>query len=131
VEYSNVKIPDRLEQIVRHQSRPPSAKQSRTWDPPYDLKETGDAYTLFIDLPGVEEDEIRISIRDRKVIVGGEREFDHDNEDAEEFIKIGRLFGPYAIEIPLPGDVCDELVRAKYRRGVLRLRLPKRNGRGV
>jgi HSP20 family molecular chaperone IbpA len=53
------------------------------------------------------------------------REFDLDNEDPEDYLQIKRPYGPFHIEVPLPSPVDFELATAKYKRGVLKVRMPK------
>jgi HSP20 family protein len=76
-------------------------------------------------LPGVDEDEIKIDFENGRLCIEGVREFDHDNFDAEEFSVIDRPYGSYDLSILLPAGSNANLARAKYKRGVLRLQIPR------
>ena len=96
--------------------------------PPTDLKDTPVEYVAFIDLPGIDEDEIKFIWKPELLVITGSREFDHDTEDAEEFVQLQRSFGPFLCRIPLDNTIDIDRASAKYRRGVLKIRMPKRKG---
>lgn len=97
---------------------------ARPWQPQFDLKSDGREVAVFVDLPGIDEDQLAIEIQPNELVIEGERPFDHDDEDAEEFLQLGRPYGSFVLRIDLPDPVDPNQATAKYRRGVLRLRLP-------
>lgn len=94
------------------------------WEPYYDLRVGERDLVAFVDLPGVNEDELQIEVNAQSLVVEGDRDFDHDLEDAEEFTKIGRPYGAFRVEIHLSESINPDGATAKYRRGVLRIRMP-------
>lgn len=118
---------DRLRAILSDRSRKTSGDGGRRWTPLGDLRKTKGEYTLFLDLPGIDEDELEICFRNGRLIVAGQREFDHDKEDAEEYTRLDRPYGWFSYEIPLDGDVVADQMIAKYRRGVLKVQVPRTN----
>jgi len=80
---------------------------------------------VLIDLPGLDEDAIEIRLDGDLLIVAGEREFDHDYDDAEDFTRLDRPFGPFQCRIPLVHGADLDRATAKYKRGVLKVRLPR------
>lgn len=99
---------------------------SQAWEPFYDVKETPTETTIFVDLPGVDEDEISIEEITGSIEVSVRREFDHDTEDAEEYTRLGRPYGAFVCRVPLSPKADAEEMTAKYRRGVLKIRVPTR-----
>lgn len=97
------------------------------WLPAYDVRDSRQEMVVFVDLPGMDEDDIAIHLRNAELVIQGNREFDHDTEDAEEFITIERPYGPFDLHVDVPTNVDPEQISAKYKRGVLKVRLPKRN----
>lgn len=93
--------------------------------PPVDVKETPTEVVVYVDLPGVDEDELQFCWRERELCICGMRDFNHDTEDAEEFTRIERTFGSFKCQIPLDATVDIDRTTAKYRRGVLKVILPR------
>jgi HSP20 family protein len=93
---------------------------------PCDVKETSSEYLIVIDLPGVDEDEIHLAFQDGVFTCQVDREFDHDAEDAEEYIRLDRPYGHFETKVMLGGDGVFDLATAKYKRGVLKVRIPRR-----
>lgn len=96
-----------------------------------DIKESRAAVTVYIDLPGIDEDELTIGFENGTLLVFGEREFDHDNEDAEEYSVIDRPYGRFRYRIAVEGALDTLNITAKYKRGVLKIRIPKTGISGV
>ena len=104
---------------------PPAAKSNfGQWAPPIDVKIADNEIVVFADLPGVDEDHVMIEVLPDELILAGEREFDMDREDPEDYVRLDRPYGPFELHIPLPHPVDPNEATAKYRRGVLRIRLP-------
>jgi HSP20 family protein len=103
--------------------------RTATWHVPYDIKEAAREFVVLVDLPGVDEDEIRIDVRGEFLEIEAMREFDHDREDAEEYTHIERSYGRLACRIALPSSLETEEITAKYKRGVLTVRMPWRHDR--
>jgi len=91
-----------------------------------DVRDTAKEYVLYLDVPGMEEDDIRIDADRNSLEVTGCRDFDHDNQDAEEFLMIGRSFGDFRYRIRFEREIYPMEITVRYRRGVLRVRVPKR-----
>lgn len=94
--------------------------------PPMDFRDTKHDFVAYIDLPGIDEDELEFVWHEHVLCIGGTREFNHDAEDAEEFTQIERKFGPFVCRIPLNDTLDVTNATAKYKRGVLKLAMPKR-----
>ena len=92
---------------------------------PVDIKQEDGAVIVYADLPGVDEDDIHIEVTGRTLTISGERDFDHDNEDPEDFLKIERPYGRYNRKVNLPGGLNAAEITAKYKRGVLKVRVPR------
>lgn len=99
-------------------------RAARRWMPSFDVKITDREAVVLIDLPGVDEDDLGIEVLPGSILVRGERPFDHDQEDAEEYTSLGRPYGPFLVQTDLSCDVDPNRATAKYRRGVLRVRVP-------
>ncbi len=89
-----------------------------------DLSESDDALELTADLPGMEEDDIDVTLRDGAVTIHGERK--HESEEKKKnFYRAERAYGAFSRTIPLPCEVDHDRVDATFKKGVLKVRLPK------
>ncbi len=119
---------------MRPVSRPENANSKETAEgrgaPPRllvaacDVKATAQEITVFVDLPGVDEDDISVAVESRALNISAERDFDHDNEDAEEYTHLGRPYGMFFCAVALPPNADTDNMTAKYKRGVLKVRVP-------
>jgi HSP20 family protein len=92
---------------------------------PVDLKEDRREYVVFLDLPGVDEDEILLEGFEASLRISAPRDFNHDHEDAEEFIRLERPYGHFETVLTFAKPVLWHHITARYRRGVLKVRVPK------
>lgn len=91
---------------------------------PLDLWETDEAYMLQAFLPGVDADEIQVSIIDNQVTLSAEIKKDETIAD-DQYVIRERRYGPLVREIILPTGVNSDEVQAEYEDGVLTLTMPK------
>lgn len=93
--------------------------------PALDLEESGDQYTLHVELPGVRPEDIELSVDGEALTLTGERHF-YDEQEAERFRRVERSFGRFHRVIRLPDGSDPEGVEATWRDGLLEIRVPKR-----
>jgi HSP20 family protein len=102
----------------------PTANTGRTWIPPVDMYETKDDVVLALELPGLTEKDVAVSITGDLLTVKGERRFAQDVKE-HELLHVERVYGKFERLIQLPMPVQSDRVKASYREGVLEIRLPK------
>ncbi|MFC4447879.1 Hsp20/alpha crystallin family protein [Halorussus aquaticus] len=89
-----------------------------------DLLESDDAYLLVVDLPGSNEETVDVSVTDGRLEIEARREkdvpmeFSYLQEERSLFLDA---------DLPLPPDATGADAEASIDRGVLELRLPKRD----
>lgn len=76
------------------------------------------------ELPGLEAEDIDISLRNNTLILQGEKKFE-DEETKDNYHRIERSYGRFYRAISLPAEVEAEKIKAKYKKGVLEVKLPK------
>lgn len=94
------------------------------WCPALDILETGDAYVVWAELPGVGKDRIQIEVIGRQVILSGTRTVENEFESAE-YRSVERVHGYFQRRFELPGPIDVDNSVAKYVDGVLQLYFPK------
>ncbi len=101
-----------------------TAAGTRAWAPVFDMYETKDELVLKLELPGVREKDVSLSITGDVLTVKGERAFDQEQKD-ENYVHVERVYGKFERSIQLPMPVQADRVKATYRDGVLEVKLPK------
>ena len=92
--------------------------------PRIDFAETGEGYELTADLPGLDEENLEISLSHDVLTLKGERS--HERQDDGRNVHLNeRGFGCFKRAFRLPEDVDQEHIEARLRNGVLEIRLPK------
>lgn len=121
---------DQLRQEVeavlnRFDTRSPLSSSWRGVFPAVNLYETADAYILMAELPGLDHDDIQLSLEGSSVTLQGEREIDYANQEGNAVHRRERQVGSFRRAFELPGQIDAEKVEATHRNGVLLVRLPK------
>lgn len=96
----------------------------RRWIPAMDLVESGGDIVLRADLPGLSEEDVAIEIKDSVLTVAGERKTENE-EKGDNYYRAERAFGTFSRSLTLPDGVDPDTVNAKFRDGVLEVRIPK------
>ena len=94
------------------------------WAPALDISERKDAYLVTVELPGVEPDDLDITLEDGLLTIQGERHFAHDSSE-QQFHRIERRYGAFRRSITLPTQVQAEQIEASFDNGVLEVMVPK------
>jgi HSP20 family protein len=95
------------------------------WRPPADIHETGSAILVKMELAGMREDDIEVTLYQDALVVSGKREDDADHQSEMSYHEAQIHYGPFRAEILLPCPVKRDEVEARYENGFLRVMLPK------
>ena len=95
-----------------------------------DVKESGDAYTVQAEVPGVSKDDIHVAIDGNIVTLRAEVKQQDTKTEGERVLRSERYYGEVSRSFQLPVDIDDAKASAKYDSGVLSLTLPKKRGGG-
>ena len=94
------------------------------WAPALDISERKDAYLVTVELPGVQADDLEITMEDGLLTIQGERQFAHDSSE-QQFHRVERRYGAFRRSITLPAQVQAEQIEASFDNGVLQILVPK------
>ena len=98
--------------------------ETTAWAPALDISERKDAYLVTVELPGVEADDLQITLEDGLLTIQGERHFAHDSSE-QQFHRVERRYGAFRRSITLPAHVMAEQIEASADNGVLQIVVPK------
>jgi HSP20 family protein len=85
--------------------------------------------TIELEAPGLEKDEIDVSVDDRQVTITGQKRVESERREGSMVVR-ERAFGRFQRAIPMPVAVTADGAEASYRRGVLKIRVPKAGSPG-
>jgi HSP20 family protein len=100
------------------------AGSAPAWVPALDISERKDAYLVTVELPGVEADDLQVTLEDGLLTIQGERHFAHDSSE-QHFHRVERRYGVFRRSITLPAHVMADAVEASVEDGVLQVVVPK------
>jgi len=102
---------------------PQTATPRRTILPRYDVREEADAFTVTIDLPGVERSAVETAVENETLTIFGRRAW----TPPAEWTPLHResAVADYRLTLELNRRVNHEAIRAELSQGVLTLTLPK------
>jgi HSP20 family protein len=98
--------------------------EEREWVPSMDISETSEEVIVKAEVPGMDAKDIQVSISNNILTIQGEKK--HEKEEKEENVhRVERSYGSFYRSIQLPAEVDSEKADATYKKGILKLKLPK------
>jgi HSP20 family protein len=91
------------------------------WVPTMDVRETPEEYLVFVDLPGVRQDDVIVELRNAVLTISGTRV----PVERGEAQRVERPYGSFVRNLTLPQGVDGDSIVAHYADGVLTLHIPK------
>ncbi len=90
-----------------------------------DIREDDDAYYIDAEIPGVDKDDIDVSVEGNRVAINAETKRENEKKNGKELI-VERSWGKAYRAFALPADIDGDRTEAHYDKGVLALKLPKK-----
>ncbi len=92
--------------------------------PTLDILNTEDAFVVVASLPGVQPDDVEITLENQTLSIRGQIGDESESEQGE-YLYRERKFGRFSRQVQFPTRVDPESAEANFANGVLRLRVPK------
>lgn len=99
-------------------------QNSGTWAPPVDVAEDNEKIHVRVEVPGMDEKDLKVNYEDGLLTISGERQF--DRKDDRNYHRIERQYGSFVRSFSLPRTVEANQIVANYRNGVLEIEVPKK-----
>lgn len=106
-------------------SGPDTARDRAGWlRPRVDISESDDGYHLDVEIPGVDKENLELSVADGVLTVSGEQR--HETEDKDRhYHRVERSYGSFRRVLSLPDDADEDSVTARFRNGILSVTIRK------
>jgi len=95
-----------------------------SWMPHVDITEDESSFTVIADIPGVNPDEVEVTLHNNVLTIRGERDSELSREK-ENFKRRERFRGTFQRQFSLPELTDEDAISAKANHGVLEITIPK------
>jgi len=118
-------LQNRVNSLFRDFNDGDSPLTTASFVPAVDIYEDDQKVILKLEVPGIEEKDLDVSVENNTLTVKGERKFEKEEKE-ENFHRIERRYGSFFRAFTLPPTVDTEGIGAQYNAGVLKLELKKK-----
>jgi len=98
--------------------------EGTSWVPAVEVFEKEDKYVIRVELPGVKEEDMNVSVEGDTLTIKGEKKAEGEVKE-ENYYRCERSYGSFIRSIGLPSTVNASKISADYEDGVLEVTLPK------
>ncbi|MFA6053871.1 MAG: Hsp20/alpha crystallin family protein [Thermodesulfovibrionales bacterium] len=92
--------------------------------PSVDIVKEGDDIVVKAELPGMKKEDIDVSLTKDTITISGEKKKEEKIEK-KDYYSLERSYGSFKRSFSLPAEVQTEKASAKFKDGVLEIRIPK------
>lgn len=97
---------------------------SSVWAPAVDIAEQDDQYVVKIELPGVNKDDVKITLESNILTIRGEKKQEKEIKE-DNYHRMERSYGSFQRSFTLPATVKSDKIDASFKDGILTVSLPK------
>ena len=98
--------------------------RARGFVPAVELSENDESYTITVEIPGVNRDEVHVDLHEGMLIIHGEKKSERE-EKKERGRYIERSYGSFSRSFTLPTDADADRLDASFKDGVLKIVVPR------
>ncbi len=99
--------------------------QTAIFTPGIELSETEDDVILTAELPGMDKNDVNVEMDENALVISGEKKEEHEENKRNWHLR-EQSFGSFRREIPLPAAVEAGKAKASFKKGVLKVTIPKK-----
>ena len=97
---------------------------SEFWMPLVDITEDEKEFTIMVELPQINKEDVHVVVVDSVLTISGERKVNKDEKD-KKYHRIERSYGRFSRSFSLADNVDGSEVEANFKNGMLRVSLRK------
>lgn len=113
--------------VSRKNTGCPECNENTDFVPRVNIKEDEEKVALTFELPGIEKDDIKVTIEDKVLTISGERKMEPEPEKSSKmFVRNEIVVGSFSRSFTLPDYVSTDDVLADYKHGLLEVTLPRK-----
>lgn len=109
----------------------PGAQWDRGFRPSMDVSETDQQFEIAAELPGLDEEDLEVTVTDGVLTIKGEKRLEAENQDqSRSNHRVERSYGAFRRSLQLPPEADAEQASASFDKGVLRVTIAKKEAGG-
>jgi HSP20 family protein len=116
---------DRMDHLWSHMTVEGEKPLAVAWSPTADIIETKDETVIQAELPGIDDDNLQVSVDDGLLTIKGVRNAEKETEE-KGFRRIERPYGTFLRSFTVPPNIQAEKITAIFANGLLEVHLPKK-----
>ncbi len=93
--------------------------------PNVDIAASNKEYIITVEVPGVDDDNIKLELMDETLVIKGEKKQETEQKE-KDFYRVERSYGSFQRVLTLPEDADKEKIEAKFKNGVLTVTLSRK-----
>jgi HSP20 family protein len=103
----------------------PSGIDKSFFKPTLDLSATDKAYTVSVEIPGVDEKDVKLELSDDTLTIRGEKRQEKEEKE-KNYYRMERAYGAFRRVLSLPADADQQAITAKFKKGILTITMPRK-----
>ncbi len=106
-------------------SLPATRDTQAVFAPSLDIAEDEASYHMTLELPGVVDQDVDLTISDGVLTIRGEKKSAVERDDKKNWHRVERFYGTFQRSVSLPKEVDEANIAATFSNGVLDISIPK------
>ena len=102
----------------------PEERALSRFSPKVNVSETDKEIKVSAELPGMDKDDINVELDDTALTIRGEKKEEHEEKEKDCYRR-EQCYGAFHRVVSLPTEVDANSAKAKFKKGVLTIALPK------
>lgn len=102
------------------------SNEATSFQPRWDVFQSKNDVQLFVDLPGIEKDDVSVSVKDGVLILKGQRKL--SPPENTQVLRNERKEGAFYRSIALPEIADTASIKASFKAGCLHIMIPLKDG---
>jgi HSP20 family protein len=99
-------------------------KSASEWNPAVEVVEADNEIVFSVEVPGIDEKDLKINVEDGLLTFSGERTF--DKQEGKDCVRRERWYGKFTRSFRLPRVADLSTISAELKNGVLKVTVPKK-----
>jgi HSP20 family protein len=105
-------------------SLPFSEERLSEFSPKINVSENDKEIEVTVEVPGMDQNDVDVSLGDDVLTIKGEKKQEKEEKD-KDYYHVERSYGSFYRSLQIPCEVDEENIKAAFKKGVLKINLPK------